>query len=179
MGFCPKRRCALGTWEDAASEHERQLLLGDTLGFLEWILDRDGKEAHINDVPISFNSFHWVSRAPRPLLQIQKVRCNTFQFAVTDAGMNFLRRHGWTGKSENPQLDPSKAMAPEAPKPLMSIWVLDKNRRIYEMKDLSKVRPEIVATVRENTVAVIDGKLYAVSFEDLMGTEENRALTVR
>ena len=169
----------MGTWEDAARERERQLLLGDALGFLEWILKRNGKEAHINDVPISFNSFHWVSSQPGPLLQIQTVRHNVFQFSVTEAGMKFMRSYGWKGKAENPPLDPSQAMTPEASKPLTSIWVRDGNRRIYEMDDLSKVCPEIVATMRDNNVAVIDGKLYATSFEDLMGTEDDQTLSVQ
>jgi hypothetical protein len=170
----------MGAWEDADRERERQLLLYDTLGFLDWIVERDGKEAHINSVPINFNSFHWASRHPEgPLFEIQTLRPNVFQFAVTEAGKSLMRAHGWTGKSNTPPLDPSKAMVPEAPKPLTSIWVRDGNRRIYEMSDLSKVKPEIVATMRDNNVAVIDGKLYAVSFEDLMGTEEDTTLSVQ
>ncbi len=178
-GLLPKEEVLMGSWEDTAREHERRLLLGDTLGFLEWIIERNGKEAHINNVPISFNSFHWVSSQPGPLLQVQTVRPNVFQFAVTDAGMNFMRQHGWTGKTEVQLLDRSKAMVPEAPKPLKSIWVRDSNRRIYEITDLSRVRPEIIATMRDNNVAVIDSKLYAVSFEDLMGTEEDITLSVQ
>jgi hypothetical protein len=161
-------------------QHCLNLLIGDAVNFLTWILARNGEPAHINNVPINFNSYHWISRHPDgPLHESQQLSTYRFTFTVTDAGMKFLRDNGWKGDAENPPLDPSQKMPAEEKKALTSVWLLDRNRQIHEWKDLSRVPTHVVETLKDNDVAVIDGQLYAVSFEHLMGTEDDPTLSVQ
>ena len=162
-------------------QHCLNLLVGDAMNFLTWILARNGKAAHINGVPINFNSSHWMLHHPTGALydgQNAEGSQYRFTFTVTDAGMNFLRANGWKGDAENLPLDPTQAM-PIEKKPLTSVWQLDRNRQIHEFKDLSKVPTYVLETLKDNNVAVVDSLLYAVSFEDLMGTEDDSTLSVQ
>lgn len=163
-------------------QHCLNLLISDAVNFLTWILARNGEPAHINNVPINFNSYHWISRHPDgPLHESQQIAGSNYRFtlSVTEAGMKFLRDHGWKGDAVNPPLDPTQAALPQEPKPLTSAWLLDRNRQIHEYKDLSKVPSHVLETLKDNNVAVIDSQLWAISFEDLMGTEDDPTLSAQ
>lgn len=155
---------------------EQTMFVADAMGMLRWVLARKGVPARVGVAPVNFNSYHWMTYRPDtggPLVAEQTVDgCNTFSFSVTPAGFAFMREHGWNGdETGNVPLDPSLAVE-EKPEPLTSIWKLDSNRRIHDMnpwKAPDEVRERFADG--DNKVVVYLGELYAVSFEELMGSD--------
>lgn len=150
-------------------ERFMNLLVSDAIEILKWILARNGEPAHINDVPGNFNSYQcqWMIHRPGGnLLNARQVASHCFIFRVTGAGIKFLREH-------------SGANSPEELKPLTSAWLLNQNQQICEFKDLSKISTHVLEMLKENNAAVIDGQLWAVSFEDLMGDKNGPTLSVQ
>jgi len=80
------------------------LLVCNALETLQWVLQRNEPE-HIMNVPIDFQSLHWMIHHPSgKLFGVKSVEGSSrrFRFVVTEAGMNFLREYGWKGETKNP-----------------------------------------------------------------------------
>ncbi len=152
------------------SEHELKILVADTMEFLMWIVARAGRPAGIHEMPLNFNSSHWMINHPTGRLYVSEavgMSQRLYKLAVTPAGMNFLRENGWSAEE-----------TPAVSSTLTSVWQLDRQQQIYEYKDLSNVPEHVLEMLEGGNVAVVNGVLYATSKSDLLGFDEDDHSTV-
>lgn len=168
----------------------KAMFVADTMNFLRWVFKRDGKPARIpEETPINFYQIMRMSAYGQEnggsLVESQKAEgYNTFVWTVTEAGFKFMREHGWT--EEEKEISPPRSPKPvfkdgavhytpipkKAGEPVTTIFKLDRQRRIHELNPWKA--PEDVReglTDGSNKVMIVDGELYAISFEELMGSD--------
>ena len=168
----------------------KAMFIGDTMNFLRCVFKRAGMPARIDwGTPINFYQMMRMSAYGEEnggaLVVSQKTEdYNTFVWTVTEAGFKFMREHGWTEGEEEPArpqlphpvFKDGEVHHPPMPKiagaPVGIIFKLDRKRRVHEMYPLDapeKIREGFMDG--SNTVMVINGELYASSFEDLIGSD--------
>jgi hypothetical protein len=177
----------MNAWQQAEREHLLNLHIGDAISFLLWVISLEGKPAHVDTVPVNFNSLHWILHHSTGALVDHQPEGNSdkiFRFAISEAGQKFMERYGKEyGVTEIPgigKLPPgSEISAAPQQKKIKSVWRLDRIRQIAELNDLTRVPKVVLERLREESVTIHDGILYADSFENLMGTEYDPTLSTQ